>query len=121
MNILTKLFLTLRGCKVGKDKFGNTYYEINRLNQKLRSKRYVIYKGVAEASKIPSDWHGWLHHTDKSPPPLNGYDKYSWELEHLPNLTGTKYAYRPSGHFLKKDKRKNSTGDYNSWDPNQKT
>ena len=31
-------------------------------------RRWVIYKGYADASRVPSDWHGWLHHTFDTPP-----------------------------------------------------
>ena len=30
------------------------------------------YNGLVEASKVPADWHGWLHHTETSPPPEGG-------------------------------------------------
>src|SRR5262249_31746080 len=43
---------------VGKDAFGNRYYE-NRGGKR----RWVLYKGTVEASRVPPDWHGWLHHT----------------------------------------------------------
>ncbi len=26
-------------------------------------RRWVIYSGDAEASKVPPGWNGWLHHT----------------------------------------------------------
>ena len=29
-----------------------------------RRKRWVIYNGVVEASRVPADWHGWLHYTN---------------------------------------------------------
>ena len=118
MNLINKILIMLRATKIGEDDFGNRYYEVNRSKKKLRNKRYVIYNGIVEASKIPADWNGWLHHTFKEPPLNDKSRKHEWELEHLPNLTGTKYAYRPTGHFLKKNKRKSSSGDYKSWDPN---
>ena len=33
-----------------------------------RKRRWVIYNGYAEASKVPPDWHGWLHYTFDEPP-----------------------------------------------------
>jgi NADH:ubiquinone oxidoreductase subunit len=78
----------------------------------------VIYKGSVEASKVPADWHGWLHYTEASPPPEEGFAKQSWQKPHLPNLTGTVHAYRPQGHALKGGKRAAATGDYEPWTPN---
>ena len=46
------------------DEFGNRYYQ-----NKDGSRRWVIYNGTVEASRVPPDWHGWLHHTLPSRPP----------------------------------------------------
>ena len=27
----------------------------------LKARRWVIYKNVIEASKIPPEWHAWIH------------------------------------------------------------
>ena len=35
----------------------------------------------------------------------------------VPNLTGTKAAYRPPGHILKGGQRDKATGDYEAWTP----
>ena len=53
----------LRGSAVGTDQFGNRYYQ-----NKDGSRRWVIYNGTVEASRVPPDWHGWLHHTYAEPP-----------------------------------------------------
>ncbi len=100
----TKLF----GEKVGDDQFGNSYYRKGK-------KRWVIYKGMAEASKVPPDWHGWLHYSTNEIPANSGKKIYQWEQPHEMNLTGTKHAYMPPGHGLKGGKRKKATGDYTSW------
>jgi NADH:ubiquinone oxidoreductase subunit len=42
---------------------------------------------------------------------------YSWMKPHLPNLTGTPLAYRPSGHTLAGGRRAAATGDYQAWSP----
>ena len=54
----TFLFTLFYGKKVGEDQFGNEYYK----NQK-DTKRWVIYKNEVEASKIPPEWHMWIHKT----------------------------------------------------------
>ncbi len=115
--LLSKLLIKLAARHIGTDIFGNQYYEGRRRRATGRTARYVIYKGQAEASKVPADWHGWLHHTEQLPPPSDGYDKYSWQQEHLPNLTGTTHAHRPPGHALKGGKRAPATGDYEPWTP----
>ena len=54
-----------RGVLVGKDEYGNTYYEARDKSDAYdgNKRRWVIYNGYAEASKVTPDWHGWLRHT----------------------------------------------------------
>jgi NADH:ubiquinone oxidoreductase subunit len=117
MDLVTLITLKLMAQQVGSDRFGNRYYQERRARPGKPPRRYVRYKGIAEASKVPADWHGWLHHTQSSPPPEGGYEKYEWQREHQPNLTGTQNAYSPQGHILKGGKRKAATGDYEPWNP----
>lgn len=118
MNLISKLAIKMTAQSVGTDEFGNQYFESRKALRNGRKRRYVMYKGLAEASKVPSDWHGWLHYTEDTPPPKKGYAKHDWQKSHLPNLTGTSYAYRPSGHVLKGGVRAPATGDYEPWSPN---
>src|SRR5271170_2481870 len=76
---------------VGEDETGNRYFETidKRYDYDGRNRRFVIYRGYAEASKVPADWHGWLHHTFAEPPTRAPLKRRSWERDHLPNLTGT--------------------------------
>jgi len=108
-NIGTTLFTILRGKKVGADEFGNKYYTSNK------GRRWVIYNGIAEASKVPADWHRWLHKTTDETP--QNIATQSWEKPHLPNLTGTDLAYVPKGHVNSGKKRNQATGDYEAWKP----
>ena len=117
MHLLSKLMIRLNAQKIGTDDFGNQYFETRKAKRGQRKHRYVIYNGQVEASKVPAHWHGWLHYTEQAPPPETGYIVHDWQQEHLPNLTGTKYAYRPAGHVLKGGKRKKATGDYEAWTP----
>ena len=117
MDLVTLLTLKFTAQQVGIDRFGNRYYEERRARRGKSRRRYVRYKGIAEASKVPADWHGWLHHTESLPPPEGGYEKHEWQQEHQPNVTGTTNAYRPQGHILKGGKRKPATGDYKPWTP----
>ena len=117
MNFISKLSIRLSSRAVGTDMFGNRYFEARKARKPKPARRYVIFKGSVEASKVPADWHGWLHYTDDTPPPSAGYDAHDWQKPHLPNLTGTQYAYRPAGHVLKGGKRPKATGDYEAWTP----
>ena len=99
------------GRPVGTDEFGNRYYE-NR-----RGRRWVIYNGYAEASRVPPSWHGWLHHTVDVAPTEESYSPREWEQPHVPNMTGTPAAYRPSGSTLASGRRPKATGDYQPWTP----
>ena len=117
MHLISKLIIRLTAQKVGEDEFGNQYFEAHKARHGRRKRRFVLYKGQVEASKVPSDWHGWLHHTEQLAPPEIGYTSHDWQQEHLPNLTGTKYAYRPTGHVLKGGRRNKTSGDYEPWTP----
>ncbi len=113
-----KLLTLFKGELVGTDSFGNRYYRERGL-QSPTERRWVMYKGMAEASKVPPEWHGWLHHTFENPPSAGKGKKWPWEKNYLPNLSGTPYAYRPSGHFFAKGIRKPATGDYQAWNPHE--
>ncbi len=121
MTIATRLYTWLRGVSVGHDAFGNTYYRdktgATRYAGK-RQKRWVLYSGEAEATKVPPEWHAWLHHLVLDPPASGGVRTAPWQKEHQPNLTGTPQAYRPPGHDFAGGQRAKATGDYEPWVPN---
>ena len=88
-----------RGRFVGQDELGNKYYEARDDRDsydKGRKRRWVVYNGYADASKVTPDWHGWLRYTFDEPPTIEPFKVRAWEKEHLPNLTGTIYARRPA-------------------------
>lgn len=114
----TRLFTLFRGRHVGNDEFGNRYYEQRRTPEGARQRRWVIYRGLAEPSKVPAHWHGWLHHTLARPITENAH-RYRWQKEHQPNLTGTQGRYLPAGHLDKGAKRASATADYTPWTPGQ--
>ena len=96
----TWLFTKLRGELVGSDAQGNRYYQDKRLIAGRRRKRWVMYNGVPEATRVPPDWYSWLHHTTDKVPPPGGLPRQAWEKPHVPNTTGTDQAFRPPGHTL---------------------
>ena len=78
-------------------------------NQSKSGKRWVIYKGEIEATKIPNEWYSWIHFTKNKIENIHQLEKYSWQKNHKSNQTGTKEAYNPS-------KNKNATKKkYSSW------
>lgn len=93
MDLGTIFWTWLYGICVGEDEFGNRYYEHKKVSSSGRKKRWVIYKGYPEASKVPAEWHGWLHYTTSQVPKV--HKKYFWEKPHVMNLTGTSRAYYP--------------------------
>lgn len=110
--------MTKRGKKIGRDEFGNTYYEAAPRKGYKRTRRWVMYKGSPEASAIPPEWHGWIHHqTDAVPSSDEDSYRRNWQKPHQPNMTGTNQAYRPPGHLLAAGKRKKVSADYEAWTP----
>jgi NADH:ubiquinone oxidoreductase subunit len=99
------------GKPVGRDQFGNRYYE-NPSN----GRRWVLYNGTVEASRVPAEWHGWLHHTFRDPPTTAPLPARSWEKEHQPNLSGTPLAHLPPGSLARGHVRAPAT-DYEAWAP----
>ena len=53
----TRLNTMFFGKLVGEDTSGNKYYESKS------GKRWVIFNGEIEASKIPIEWYSWIHRT----------------------------------------------------------
>ncbi len=104
---------------VGEDLAGNRYFQerTNRDSYDGRLRRFVTYRGYADATKVPADWHGWLHYTFDEPPTVAPFKLKAWEKDHLPNMTGTPYAYRPAGAIAKGGERARATGDYEAWRP----
>ncbi|MEJ8476028.1 NADH:ubiquinone oxidoreductase subunit NDUFA12 [Roseibium algae] len=108
----TRFFTWRKGEFVGEDEFGNKYYR-----ERAGKKRWVIYNGVSDASKIPSGWHGWMHHRVDTAPVDETYYAKGWQKPHEANHTGTSLAYRPDGSILTPEKRPEVSGDYQAWSP----
>ncbi len=108
----TRLYTSRKGKKVGEDEHGNTFYQTAD-----GARRWVIYNGEAEASRVSPDWHGWLHHTYDAPPTDAPLPRKSWEKDHIPNLTGTSGAYHPPGSVMTPESRPRVVGDYDAWSP----
>jgi len=115
MSFGTWLHTKLHGVKVGEDAFGNVYYRAKKRKRfGNREERWVLYNGEAEASRVPPEWHAWLHHTTDAP---IATPARPWIKPHQQNLTGTVEAYYPPGHDLRGGQRAKASGDYQAWTP----
>ena len=105
----------LRGKRqVGEDDLGNTYWEGGTTPQGT-TRRWVIYKGANDTSRVPPDWFSWLHHQIADVPDQSLPAPRQWQKPAVPNMTGTALAYRPSGALEKGGHRASATGDYEAW------
>ena len=106
----TQLFTWRKGIRVGSDEQGNVYYQTSGGNR-----RWVIYNGDMEASRVSPDWHGWLHFTWNEPPTKSPLARKVWEIPHQENLTGSVSAYAPPGSIRSRDPAPRQ--DYEAWQP----
>ncbi|MDO5756313.1 MAG: NADH:ubiquinone oxidoreductase subunit NDUFA12 [Rhodobacterales bacterium] len=106
----TQFYTWRKGVKVGEDSQGNIFYR-----SKAGDRRWVIYNGEAEASRVSPEWHGWLHHTYQDTPIEAPLPHQPWQKPHLENLTGTALAYAPAGSIRHNVPKQRS--DYEAWHP----
>ncbi len=106
----TQFFTWRKGEKVGEDDQGNTYFRNSD-----DSKRWVMFNGDMEASRVSPEWHGWLHRTWDETPSEKPLVQKPWQKPHVENLTGTMLAYAPAGS-IRKDIPKDRS-DYEAWTP----
>ena len=55
----TSIFSRRHGKEVGRDEAGNVYFE----HRKTPSRRWVIYTGNNDSSRVPPGWNAWLRGT----------------------------------------------------------
>ncbi|AMO70787.1 NADH:ubiquinone oxidoreductase subunit NDUFA12 [Sphingorhabdus sp. M41] len=114
----TSLFSARNGKRVGEDVFGNIYFQAKKAGAgHPAGQRWVIYNGANDASRVPPEWHGWLHHSYDEIPESHLPQARIWEKEPSGNLTGTAQAYRPAGALEAGGHRAPATGDYEPWNP----
>lgn len=106
----TQFFTWRNGQKVGEDAQGNVFYQTDG-----GKRRWVIFNGEAEASRVSPDWHGWLHYTYDEPPTKAPLRHKPWEKPHVENLTGTAAAYAPAGSIRLANPADRT--DYEAWRP----
>jgi NADH:ubiquinone oxidoreductase subunit len=111
MQFLDTLFIRFTSRKVGQDRFGNSYWEArSRRDSYGRAMRRVLFAKEVQASAVPAEWWGWLHHTTVQPLPEDA-PRHAWQKEHRPNMTGTAEAWRPASTSA------NRGCDYEAWTP----
>ncbi len=112
--VTTMLNSALTGELVGSDAQGNTYHRAKKPFPKGhpfagKERRWVIYNGANDASRVPAEWHGWLHGAFDGVPESNLPPPRIWEVDYSPNATGTAQAHRP--------RHAKAAGDYEAWSP----
>ena len=108
----TALYSWRNGEKAGTDLLGNVYYRSKR-----GDRRWVIYNGSNDASRIPPEWYAWMHRQIDDVPDKALPSAPKFLAEPTPNLTGTAGAYRPSGSLERGARRQAASGDYQAWTP----
>ncbi|MFD1194146.1 NADH:ubiquinone oxidoreductase subunit NDUFA12 [Seohaeicola saemankumensis] len=106
----TQIHTWRKGVKVGEDAQGNAFY-----TTRDGKRRWVIFNGEVEASRVSPDWHGWLHHTYKEAPTDRPLAHKPWEKPHQENLSGTPLAYAPAGSIRRAEPAPRK--DYEAWTP----
>ena len=116
----TQVWTKLYGEFVGEDEFGNRYYRTKggKIDPTLGfERRWVIYRGITEASKIPPAWHGWMHHVVDVPPTAE-QDQTAPVGEAAPAQShGHARSLSAERFDLGEGRRPKATGDYKAWTP----
>ena len=93
----TLLHSARKGEHVGTDAQGNRYYRSRtEKTPDGHERRWVIYNGANDASRVPAEWHGWLHNSYDDVPESHLPPPRIWEADFTPNATGTAGAMGPA-------------------------
>ncbi|HET6518305.1 MAG TPA: NADH-ubiquinone oxidoreductase subunit NDUFA12 family protein [Geminicoccaceae bacterium] len=119
--LVTMVRTWLGGEPVGADEFGNRYYRARgAAGDRRAERRWVVYAGPAEPTRVPPGWHGWVRGTIERPPSERPLPAPRWEADPMPNLTGTPGAYYPPGSLRRTDRGGRPEapgGEYEAWRP----
>ena len=105
------------GEQVGTDAQGNRYFRAKKTQPGQLERRWVIYEGANDVSRVPPEWHGWIHGSFDGVPESHLPPARIWEVDYTPNATGSASAYRPQGALERGGVRARATGDYEAWTP----
>ena len=111
----TSLFSRRHGQEAGRDEAGNVYFR----HSKDPARRWVIYSGANDSSRVPPGWNAWLRGTIDDVPDKALPQRRAFEQPPEANLTGSDQAWRPAGSIRAGGKRAAATGDYSAWTPDQ--
>jgi NADH:ubiquinone oxidoreductase subunit len=111
----TSILTRRHGSEVGRDDAGNLYFQ----HKDDPKRRWVIYAGNNDGSRVPPGWQSWLRGTIDELPEKGLPPRRPWEKEFIPNLTGSGDAWRPSGARRPEGPRAATTGDYSAWTPDE--
>ena len=109
----TSIFSRRNGEEVGRDDAGNIYFK----HRKDPARRWVMYTGNNDSSRVPPGWNAWLRGTIDALPDAALPQRRAFELPPQANVTGSAAAYRPSGSLGGVGVRPAATGDYQAWKP----
>ena len=114
----TRFYTWRKGTFVGQDELGNKYYKAkSAVPDSIPERRWVIYQGYSEGSKVGAGWHGWLHHRVDMAPTNESYILREWQKSHEENLTGSEGAYHPPGSIAVGGRPLPRAKDYQAWKP----
>ena len=85
----TSLFTRRFGRQVGKDETGNIYFQ----HKDDPRRRWVIYAGNNDGSRVPPNWQTWLRGTIDELPEAGLPPRREWQVEPVANLTGSGEAW----------------------------
>lgn len=109
----TSIFSRRNGEEMGRDDAGNIYFR----HRKDPARRWVIYDGSNDSSRVPPGWNAWLRGTIDEVPEKGLPPRRPFEQAPAANLTGTLGAHRPRGSLRAAGVRAPATGDYEAWKP----
>ena len=69
----TRIYTLIFGKFKGTDYYGNKYY------QNKSGKRWIIYNGEVDATKIPNEWYSWIHYLNNKIEHQQELKKFSWQ------------------------------------------
>ena len=86
-------------------------------HRKDPARRWVIYDGTNDSSRVPPGWNAWLRGTIDELPEKALPPRRAFEQAPQPNLTGTHAGLSPRRIAGASGVRAASTGDYQAWKP----
>jgi NADH:ubiquinone oxidoreductase subunit len=114
MGFWSKVFTWWNGATVGTALWTRMHGDEDKTNP---ARRWVIYDGANDGSRVPPDWQLWLRGTIADLPAKGLPPVRRFQQKPTPNMTGTMAAFRPDGALGSGKVRPAATGDYEPWIP----